>query len=151
MREEGAPVQAYAVHPGAPGRLASWQPLATGGLPLQGLQGLLALLCRRAASRPHIPRLQRAPTPPPPTCPAGFIDTPLSRNMSGGGLLRFVWRVVSAVPGMAGLMGSKTVPQVGRAQGHKEGGREGDGEGDGEAEGPQVRAAQLAPPSAQAP
>ena len=31
--------------------------------------------------------------------------------MSGGGPLRLIWRFIGAVPGMAGLLGSKTVPQ----------------------------------------
>lgn len=41
----------------------------------------------------------------------GFIDTPLSRHMSGGGVVRLLWRALSAVPGVPGLLGSKSIPQ----------------------------------------
>ncbi|PSC68042.1 short-chain dehydrogenase reductase SDR [Micractinium conductrix] len=41
----------------------------------------------------------------------GFINTPLSRDITGGAPLRLLWRAISAVPGVPGLLGSKTVPQ----------------------------------------
>ena len=41
----------------------------------------------------------------------GFINTPLSRHMSGGGGLAKLWSGLTAVPGLGGALGSKTVPQ----------------------------------------
>lgn len=43
----------------------------------------------------------------------GFINTNLSKDITGGAPLRLLWRGIDAVPGLAGLLGFKSVAQVG--------------------------------------
>ena len=62
--------------------------------------GAVCCAVLRCAVRP-----QWNPIDCPPPCPC-------SRDITGGAPLRLLWRAISAVPGVPGLLGSKTVPQV---------------------------------------